>query len=367
MNEHYLHFLWKNKRLPFHKIKTTEGETVEFLHVGDYNEFESGPDFSMAKIRIDDLVWAGSIEIHVKSSDWYRHNHHLDKAYNNVILHVVYVCDKKVVVQGRTLPVIELMPHIDVDHFFKFNKIKVNRNTDFPCKTLFDEKYHLDLEKMKSQAIHDRLTRKTSEEQFSCFKSEESLFLNLTANAFGASVNGQPFEQLLNSFSLEELKNLDERTKKQILTNFFWKQKGLNAHSKPNKRLNQFLDLIKIYDFEFQFWNLPVSMIILYIEQQFKRAKINSPFLLNNFLINCIVRFIFWKANKLNDTKLLDKSTRLLLLISKESNRFTRKWEVLNIRPKNAFDSQALLEIYEQLCNRKACLDCEIGKKILIK
>jgi hypothetical protein len=108
-------------------------------------------------------------------------------------------------------------------------------------------------------------------------------------------------------------------------------------------------------------------MIILYFEQQFKRAKINSPFLLNNFLINCIVRFIFWKANKLNDTKLLNKSNSLLLLISKESNRFTRKWEVLNIRPKNAFDSQAILEIYEQLCNRKACLDCEIGKKILIK
>jgi hypothetical protein len=106
-------------------------------------------------------------------------------------------------------------------------------------------------------------------------------------------------------------------------------------------------------------------MISIYFEQQFKKAKINSRFLLNNFIINCVVRFVFWKGNKLDNQQLLEKAFRLLLLIPKESNHLTRKWEDIGVQTKNAFDSQALLEIYKQFCTRKACLHCEVGKKII--
>jgi len=365
VNENYLQYLWRKKRLPLHLIKTIQNEQVEFLHVGQYNEFESGPDFSMAKIRIGDLIWVGAIEIHVKSSDWYRHKHHLDTAYNNVILHVVYIHDRKVEVYGRELPVIELKHHIDVKHFLKFNKILVNQNEFFPCKTLFNEKHHADLENMKAQAIQNRLSRKTSEKTCFDIKSDDLFLLKNTAAAFGTAVNTQPFEQLVDSFSINEIINIDEKTKKHILFNFNWKRKGL--FSCPQKRLDQFIAFVKVFDFDFHFWELPTSMIMIYFTQQFKKAKINSTFLLNNFLINCVVRFIFWKGKNLGDFELLKKAERLLKIVSAESNHFTRKWKYLGIVPKNAYDSQALLEIYEQLCTRKACLNCDIGKKILSK
>ena len=365
MNEHYLHFLWNKKRLPFHEMKTTKREQVEIINIGIYNEHESGPDFSMAKVRIDGLVWVGSIELHVKSSDWFQHKHHLDKAYNNVILHVVYIHDKDVEVLGRKLRVIELKQYIDSEHYLKYSKFHGNMNSIFPCKSLISEKHRGEIEIMKFAAIENRLKRKTANQ--ACFNNDSSDFmlLKLSASAFGTSVNQQPFEQLINTFSLEELKNFDAKSTNHVLTDFYWKRKGL--FSNPEKRLQQFIDFVKFFDFGFPFWELPVSIILLHFEQQFKKAKINSTFLFNTYLINCVVRFVFWKGNKIKNQAIIEKAQRLLFLIPSESNHLIRKWEKLEIRPKNAFDSQALLEIYQQLCTRKACLDCEIGKKILLK
>jgi hypothetical protein len=363
MNEKYLHFIWNKKRLPFHQIKTTKNETIEFLHIGDYNAIESGPDFSMAKARIDGLIWIGAIEIHVKSSDWYRHRHHLDKAYNNVILHVVYIHDMEVQVCGKTLPVIELKSHIEFDHYMKFKKLHGNTNSLFPCKSLLSEKVLVELEIMKELAIKNRLNRKTTTEISYGKDYFHFNFLKLMASAFGTSVNRQPFEQLINSFSLDELKNFCSKKKEQVLKNFCWKRKGL--FSDPEKRLSQFIDFVRVVDFEFHFWELPAPIIHLYFEKQFKRAKITSTFLLNNFIINCVVRYIFWKGSQLGNLQLTQKAKDLLKLIPEESNHLTRKWKQLGVLPKNAFDSQALLEIYEQFCSRKACLNCAVGKKIL--
>ena len=89
IKEEIFHYLWKTKRLPFHKFSLTDGRKLEVIDVGTHN-VESGPDFSNAKIKIDDLIWSGNIEIHVNASDWHKHKHHFDKAYDNVILHVVY-------------------------------------------------------------------------------------------------------------------------------------------------------------------------------------------------------------------------------------------------------------------------------------
>ena len=363
MNEHYLHIIWNKKRLSFHQLNTTQNDSVEILHTGEYNALESGPDFTMAKARIDGLVWVGSIEIHVKSSDWYKHKHHLDHAYNNVILHVVYEHDMDVTIAGRTLPVIELKNHIDSNHYLKYTQLKVKSNKNFPCESLFNEKHHIELERMKIQAVESRLLSKTSETYFSHKESDCIVFLKLAAHAFGTAVNAQPFEQLINSFSLEELIKFDEKQKNAVLSNFLWKRKGLV--SDPKKRINQFINFIQVFDSQFHFWDLPASMMLMYAEQQFKKAKISSKFLLCNFLINCVVPFVFWKGNKTGNRQLMEKANRLLGIIPKESNHFTRKWEYIGIRAKNAFDSQALLEIYKQFCIKKACLDCAVGKKII--
>lgn len=363
MNEHYLHFIWNKKRLPFHQIKTTQQEPIEILDVGKYNTLESGPDFSMAKVRIDGLVWVGSVEFHVKSSDWYKHKHDRDTAYNNVILHVVYLHDSDVTINERTIPVVELKNHIDEEHYLNYKRINLENKKYFSCESLFNHKYHIEIEKMKISAIQNRLLSRTLESFLSHLNSESSILLKLAANAFGTAVNGQPFEHFINSYTLNEIKNIDEKKKNEILTEFYWKQKGL--FSNPEKRLNQFIEFVKTFDFEFHFWELPASMIFLYFEQLFKKAKINSKFLLNNFLINCIVRFLFWKGKKSEKSELKKKAIRLLALIPKEANNITRKWEEIGVQSKNAYDSQALLEIYKQFCIKKECLNCNVGKKIL--
>jgi hypothetical protein len=366
LNEDYLQYIWKKKRLPLYNITTTSGEKIEFIHVGNHNENESGPDFTCAKIRIGNILWAGSIEIHVKSSDWYRHKHHLDRAYNNVILHVVYFHDTQVEIQGNTIPVIELKHYIDHSHFVKYNKIIPNKKNIIPCSSLFNDDFLDDLEAMKTHALHKRLLRKSKDISFLNYQTETHLLLILSARAFGASVNSQIFEQVMSAFSLLELKSFDEQMESYVMKVFLWKKKGLKANTSPLHRFKQFLNFIRTCNLDFPFWELPPSLIKIHFENEFKKANINSSFLLNNFLINSVARFIFWKSNSQDDQILMKKAFGLLLLISKEDNHIIRKWNTLNVYSKNAFDSQALLEIYEQLCMKRACLNCSIGKKILV-
>lgn len=367
MNEEYLHFIWKKKRLPLHRLKTHDGQAIDFIEVGLHNESESGPDFTMAKIRIGEIIWVGCVEIHIRSSDWYRHNHHKDKAYDNVILHVVYVHDRDVEQNHRAIPVVELKPHIDLLHYFKYKKIFKIQQDDFPCQPFFSKVELIKFSELKNQAIQNRFDRKADEINLMNCESETNILFKLTAKAFGTRVNDQPFEELSNVFSIDKLNRLGEKDTQQILENFSWKRKGLNPTSCYQKRISQFLSFVNMNNFDFPFWELPPSLIVLHFEKVFKQAMIESRFIQNNLLINCIARFLFWKGHVMNIQVYKEKALKLLTLLPKESNRVMRKWETLNVIPKNALDSQALLEIYEQLCTKKACLKCEIGKMILVK
>jgi hypothetical protein len=68
-------------------LRTSNNEEVTVANVGQYLEL-AGPDFLM--LKIGNQMWAGNVEIHLKSSDWYVHHHERDAAYENVILHVVW-------------------------------------------------------------------------------------------------------------------------------------------------------------------------------------------------------------------------------------------------------------------------------------
>ena len=117
MQEEYLHYLWRMKRLDFSQLILANGskQPVYVEEVGWYN-LDAGPDFFNGTVVVDGLRWSGNIELHIKSSDWYAHQHHLDEAYNNVVLHVVYEHDKEVYVNGAVLPTIELKEVIDKNH-----------------------------------------------------------------------------------------------------------------------------------------------------------------------------------------------------------------------------------------------------------
>ena len=113
MTEDYLHHLWKFKLFNQNDCVTEEGEKVEILEFGFHNK-DSGPDFTNGKVKIGETVWVGNIEIHLNSSDWKKHNHQNDKAYDNVILHVVYNYDCEITTtRGSVIPTLELKNRID--------------------------------------------------------------------------------------------------------------------------------------------------------------------------------------------------------------------------------------------------------------
>ena len=122
MKEAYLHYIWKTKSILFKRQKLINQEQFELIDPGFYNT-ESGPDFFNGSVKIDGVIWRGNIEIHINSSDWYAHNHQFDKAYNNVILHVVYNYDRPVFIEDRELPTLELKSLISKEHFLNFHSI----------------------------------------------------------------------------------------------------------------------------------------------------------------------------------------------------------------------------------------------------
>ncbi|HZX75280.1 MAG TPA: DUF2851 family protein [Cyclobacteriaceae bacterium] len=89
MNESFLHYIWQLQYFDKKDLRTTDGEAITITAPGKGNT-NAGPDFLTAKIRIGDIDWAGSVEIHTNASAWMSHGHDEDSAYDNVILHVVW-------------------------------------------------------------------------------------------------------------------------------------------------------------------------------------------------------------------------------------------------------------------------------------
>jgi Protein of unknown function (DUF2851) len=128
MKEDFLHYVWQYKKFDFSNLKTTSQETLNIIKVGDYTQL-AGPDFFNAQIEIDNQKWAGNIEIHIKSSDWYVHNHERDENYNNVILHVVWENDAAVFRKDNSeIPVLELKNHVSKELISQYQKLKANKS-----------------------------------------------------------------------------------------------------------------------------------------------------------------------------------------------------------------------------------------------
>ena len=396
MNENYLHQIWKSKRLPFHKIKLVSGQEFTLLHQGFYNN-ESGPDFFCGKVKIDNLIWTGNIEIHTMSSDWYLHNHHLDSAYDNVILHVVYKNDKQVFINNRELPTIELKSYIDTSHFKMFEGLK---KTEFVCEKMMKDLDVIYLESMKNKVLVERLNRKSKLVNFqSTIPYNQVLFVFL-ANAFGNKVNSIPFFELSNHLPIGILKRHHQEhiiillkgvsgfyelsrsdKKEKLIWEFYkkkyelntmylfqWKRKGVYPNGFPFHRISQLAFFVQFFDFNFDFIFKSAEEIINFILNLFKKdgSKImfTSSFI-HLIIINGFIPFIWWYSIKINDLNLKNKVFEMLDLLPAEKNSILKKWKNIGVESKKAFDSQALLEIYNQFCINKRCLSCSVGNKIL--
>jgi hypothetical protein len=424
MKEEYLHHLWQYKKLSFHHFTSVEGEEVQVVNPGWLN-VDSGPDFFSGSVIIGGMKWTGNIELHINSSDWYKHNHHKDKAYDNVVLHVVYNHDQDVFVNNRKLPTIEIKSYIDKEHLNKY-QTWINTKRSRPCSALLLQAESIG-EQMEN-ALFQRLTRKASEmlrikETFSL--TNAAIFELFIAQAFGGRANKDAFRELSLTFPdailqrekwnpihieslvfgsagflemnrssideyhynlMKEWKHLKLKYNLHAMNKAAWKFSGMRPPSFPSVRLAQYANFL-VRDktmpnlnadataIREEFYSLFEAVLPSYWHIHYDFGKrflqINSGEITRSFkdqlLINGLAPFLVFYGQLKNDFSFIDKALNILELIPAEQNSIIKSWKKDGIEPKNANQSQALLELNNEFCTFRRCLGCKIGQELLLK
>lgn len=421
MNEHYLHFLWKTKRLPFHVLRTINDQEIRILHVGLYNT-GSGPDFFNGQMELDGVIHTGNIELHIKSSDWYVHGHQYDAAYSNVILHVVYEHDRLVFVEGVPIPTIALKNHIDWAHF-RQSMYFTHSSQLVPCASFLENCPAPIRWNQVELALIERLSRKSYELSVA-FPSEvphpKKVLFYALATAFGMKMNALPFKELAQRLPFERLIKCSKREKEALIFGVsglinettedafeqelrsewlfqqnrlsihpanrqIWQFKGCRPQGFPSLRLAQFASFTDRMDWSASFWELPVQELKAYILETLmaepsdywrthydfgKQKRTSSSGAMSKstahvILLNSIVPFLGWLSAVTFNGIYREKSLELLESLPPEKNLIIEQWSDLGMNARSAADTQGLLELNAQWCAKKSCLKCRIGQQVL--
>jgi hypothetical protein len=383
MNEEYLQLIWDRARLPMPQLKLRDGKELIVKKTGDHNLQFSGPDFYNACIQYDDLEFHGAVEIHVNGSDWYKHKHHLDAAYNNVVLHVVYNDDVPVTQNGLILPTLELKSYLDQDHFIKMSREQIQQK-EFPCEHMATQIDSIYWSSMKTKALIEKLAEKVKPHQEDT--DEQSLY-SLIAASFGMGINKKAFEELARRITWQELKLLSRDQRHQLIlarsgwmqsdfthghgADYRWHFKGTRPSNFPSKRLPQFAglmaelemtDLINIIRLPKAYLNFQLLCTELKMEDG--RALLTNT-IIESLAINAIVPFLWRMGEQVQRDYYHSLALDVLQDIPAERNSIISKWNKLGIPVKNALDSQGLLALHRYYCCAKKCLSCEVGLKAL--
>lgn len=425
MREDLLHFIWKYKKLQLTDLVTSNDESVVLIDVGLHNHL-SGPDFFYAKVNIDGRLWVGNVEIHIKSSDWYAHRHEEDVKYDNVILHVVWEDDASVFRKdGSEIPTLELKNYIPKKLLLAYQNLFDKKQKTFNnCEK---DIAHVDafiFQNWLERLYFERLERK-SEFVLALLKDsknnwEQVLFALLLKN-FGLKINGEAFLSLSNALDFSVIRKLQSDVS-QLESVFFGMSNLLEDETVLD---NYYIQLKKEYQYvknkfdlkddgvlkpEFfklrppNFPTIRLSQLAnLYTTQQNLFDKvINANSVEELYLLFDVCaseywndHFTFGKSTKKRTKKLTKKFIDLLIInsilplkfcysqqlgndinedilkiiskIKKEDNSIISNFKVLEVIPKNAKDSQAILQLYNEYCTKNRCLECAIGTELLKK
>lgn len=424
MKEDFLHYLWRFKKFEFLDLVTTDDQEVELIDVGQYNT-DAGPDFLNGKVKINGTDWVGSIEIHVKSSDWTKHKHSLNPDYNNVILHVVWEEDMKILDENhKPIPCIELAKKSDLKLLNKYQQLLTSQLW-VPCEENLAQVPSIKINTWLERIMIERLEAKTEllKPLLKEFNSNwEQLLFILIAKNLGLKQNSEPLEALAKSipiellskhgdsvFSLESLlfgqsgllssKLKDEyptslSKEYKFLANKYnlektafpnWKLLRLRPNNFPTLRVSQ---LAMYYHSNTMIFDKVLSGTIDEIKNTFKNVfaseywdehylfdkktdrkqkKRLGKTRINVILINAIVPLLFLYGKERANDAYIDKSLSLLSELPSESNTIIRNWKNLGMNVTNAFDSQALIHLKSRYCSKNLCLQCAIGHHIMNK
>lgn len=420
MKEDFLHYLWKFKKFDTLNLKTFNGEQITIVNVGQYLEL-AGPDFFNAQIIIGDQKWAGNVEIHLKSSDWYVHQHERDEAYANVILHVVWEHDIEIYRSNNTeIPVLELKNYVDAATIANHQALMTPKSWIF-CEKQLKEINEFTLNNWQERLFFERLERK-SKPIFELLEQTnhdwEGVLFCLLAKNFGLNTNGEIFLKIARSipfsiirkesFEFENLEGLllgtaglldlekEDNYFKDLKFRFFYLLHKYQLEKTtlepaqffkhrpdnfPTIRLSQLANLYHVQQNLFSKISTSNSVKSIYEifdvsasnywqnhyqfdkESPKKKKKLSKSFI-DLIIINTIIPIQFAYA-KSQGKEISEDLIQLLNEVSSEKNAIIDKFSSFGIKSKNAFDSQSLLQLKNEYCNKSRCLECVIGMELL--
>ena len=422
MTEDFLHYLWKYGLFDKENVSTTAGQKVIILNFGWHN-FDSGPDFFNGKVKINETIWVGNIEIHQNSSDWRKHKHSDDKSYENIILHVVYNSDDVVKrSNGEIIPEISLKGRFDENLYLKYRNF-IDNELWVPCEKMVKAADKFILETWLNRVFFEKMENKSNDLIEILEKNKfdwNFTFYILLARNFGFKLNSDAFECLAisiplkyllkhrdNLFQIEALLYgqagfleedfLDEfpnmlQNEYQFLKHKYsligiekvqWKFMRLRPANFPTIRISQFAHLIckssnlfsKIIEMKnvveikrllevsaSVYWN---NHYLFDKDLGISKEKILGKESLNLILINTIIPLIFVYGIVNNLQYIKNSAVQFLLDIKPERNSIIAKWENAGVVVENAFQSQALIMLKKNYCESKKCLSCGIGNDLL--
>jgi hypothetical protein len=420
MQEYFLHFLWQYGLFDTRSAVTTCGQPIHFDFRGIHNP-NSGPDFSEARIRIGPMDWIGQVEIHIHASDWLKHNHQTDKAYDNVILHVVLHADTDVFrTDGTRIPCMELRNRVPAGYLHTWQTL--NRSlASVPCKPHHPHTHTAAVLSMKHRALAERMWQKAdrvwSLGSTTQFHWEEMLY-SLMARYLGRLVNGDAMEMLAAAapYSLiqkyrhsplklqallfgqsgllsaahkddyarqlmAEYRFLQVKHHLQPMSPEIWKFGRLRPPNFPTLRIAQLSSLLEqdgLFSLIMDSPDLAEMKKCLrsqphaYWQTHYRfdyecppRSAVAGDDTLDGLLINAMLPLRFAYAQYHNNTALQDQCLDWLTQLPPESNKITRSWQDLGFENASAYDSQSWLGLQKLYCEKRRCLECSIGQKII--
>ncbi|MBB3186467.1 DUF2851 family protein [Microbacter margulisiae] len=423
MKEALLQYAWQHKLFYHNDLCTTNGCPLEVIDTGRLNS-DAGPDFFNAKVKIEDTLWAGNVEVHLRSSDWFRHHHDQDNRYQSVILHVVTDCDAVIKrPDGEEIPQLILPLFIDLEEKYA---LLLQQKPFVACSHMIDKVHPVLLHGWLNALMIERLEQKSSQIedilQYTGYDWEESFYILLTRN-FGLHLNGDSFEQLAKSLP----HNILGKHKNNLLQieALLFGQSGLldilpeipgdDAYMKDLQRESLFLrKKYALKPLDGHLWNMlrlrPVNFPTVRIAQLaaliHQSSKLFSKLLENQkinyisslfccepsnywqthysfchtsraskkplgdktislLIINTVIPFLFLYGKHKDNLCLQENALELLEKIPAERNHILDGWKALNIKVVSSFDSQALIQLKMNYCDLKKCLQCRIGHVVL--
>ena len=419
ISEKLLQYIWQFQYFNSASLTTTTGEPIQILVPGAHNK-NQGPDFLNSQVRIGNMVLAGSIELHYKTSQWNEHGHSHDSNYNNVILHVVFENDLEDA--SFPFPVLELESRISHWLLDKYRDL-MQANSFIPCAGNIKEVENLVIIKWKERLLTERLLRK-SKNIFQLLEESknhwEEVFWWMLARNFGNKVNTEAFEALARSLPLKLLakhrnqihqlealllgqanllqQDFTESYPKLLAREYYFLKKkyhlepiSIPVHflrmrpgNFPTLRLAQMAMILK--EKKFLLTTIIDAAEISALRELFTSSPNDywlyhyvidepSPFkkkplgkdTINNIITNTVVPFLFSYGQYHKNSQLQERAIQILQDLDGEENNITKQFGELNMENNCAADSQSYIELKNQYCDQQRCLECAIGYSLLRK